>query len=149
MFVDFFAKESSPPLPSPPAPLLPAPSYLKPVARESRVVRRSFTSERFGSDRVEVVVLLQLERVKQEEKTREGSSDDEDDCSQSALRSPTKQFGPAGSRMASVRWFKETQLHGVRNSSGSGFAQWFHGIISRRYKPLSSQLLSKQVFILS
>ena len=133
LIVDFFTTESSSPLPSPPAPLLPAPSYLKPVARESRVRRRSFTSERFGSDRVEISwFLLQLERVKQEEKTREGSSDDEDDFSQSALRSPTKQFGPAGSRMASVRWFKETQLHGVRNSSGSGFAQWFHGIISRR-----------------
>ena len=74
VFVDFFAKGSSPPLPSPPAPLLPAPSYLKPVARESRVRIPSFTSERFGCDRVEMswfcCSLNEWSRKKRREKGR-------------------------------------------------------------------------------
>ena len=81
------------------------------------------------------VINFQLNRVKEQDQVPESSSDDdeEDDFSQAALLAlPSKRFGPEGTRQASVRWFKETQLQGVRTSSGSGFAEWFHGIIARR-----------------
>lgn len=41
-------------------------------------------------------------------------------------------YGEAGTRQASVRWFQATQCDRLKSPTG-GFAQWFHGIITRRY----------------
>lgn len=44
-------------------------------------------------------------------------------------------FGPAGTRHATVRWFKETQtlqVYDPVNHDGNFIAEWFHGVISRR-----------------
>ena len=65
--------------------------------------------------------------------TPEVSSDsDEDDFTVTRVAPAADQFGPHGTRQASVRWFKETQLPSVMTPEGNGFVEWFHGIISRR-----------------
>jgi hypothetical protein len=39
-----------------------------------------------------------------------------------------------GHKMASVRWFQETQATQIYDPSQENFiAEWFHGVISRRY----------------
>ena len=48
------------------------------------------------------------------------------------VKTKNNQFGPLGTRQASVRWFKETQSQSLRKGE-EGFADWFHGIITRRY----------------
>ena len=58
------------------------------------------------------------------------SDSDEDDFT--AVKTSGAQFGPTGTRQASVRWFKETQIQTVMKPEGNGFVEWFHGIISRR-----------------
>jgi hypothetical protein len=40
-------------------------------------------------------------------------------------------YGPAGSREASVKWFKATQARSLRQKNGA-YMEWFHGIISRK-----------------
>ncbi|XP_013394776.1 myosin-IIIb isoform X2 [Lingula anatina] len=40
-------------------------------------------------------------------------------------------YGPAGTKQASMRWFRATQYDKLRQPHG-GFAPWFHGIITRR-----------------
>lgn len=41
-------------------------------------------------------------------------------------------FGREGTKHAAQEWFKETQTHNVYDSSAGKFAEWFHGIISRK-----------------
>lgn len=44
-------------------------------------------------------------------------------------------FGPVGTRHATIKWFKETQTQQVYdpvNQDGNFIAEWFHGVISRR-----------------
>ena len=40
-------------------------------------------------------------------------------------------FGEVGTKEASVQWFKQTQSIKLKMPTG-GFAEWFHGIITRR-----------------
>ena len=40
-------------------------------------------------------------------------------------------YGPIGSHVAAVCWFKATQAKSLRQKNGS-FSPWFHGIISRK-----------------
>lgn len=40
-------------------------------------------------------------------------------------------FGKPGTKAAAMNWFLETQKSTVRHSE-DGFAEWFHGFISRR-----------------
>ncbi len=40
-------------------------------------------------------------------------------------------FGPAGTKAATIKWFKQTQSEKLRENTGV-FALWFHGIITRR-----------------
>ena len=42
-------------------------------------------------------------------------------------------FGRPGTRRAACEWFKQTQTEYVLDQSASKFADWFHGIISRKY----------------
>ena len=51
----------------------------------------------------------------------------EDDFDQVSASQPQ-----AGSRKASLGWFKQTQLPQIKEAQGQ-FAEWFHGIITRRY----------------
>lgn len=44
-------------------------------------------------------------------------------------------YGPPGTKHATIRWFKETQTQQVYdpvNTDGNFIAEWFHGVISRK-----------------
>lgn len=41
-------------------------------------------------------------------------------------------YGKPGTKDATVQWFKQTQSIKLRQPNGQ-FAEWFHGIITRRY----------------
>ncbi|RUS80245.1 hypothetical protein EGW08_012010, partial [Elysia chlorotica] len=62
-------------------------------------------------------------------------SDDllEDDFEAAATKSSHSQrFGKEGNKQAAMNWFKETQTYNVVDQNQNRFAEWFHGIISRR-----------------
>ena len=40
-------------------------------------------------------------------------------------------FGKPGTKMAAMNWFMQTQKMTIQHSE-NGFAEWFHGFISRR-----------------
>ena len=40
-------------------------------------------------------------------------------------------FGPQGTKAATIKWFKTTQSDKLKEHTGV-FAEWFHGIITRR-----------------
>ncbi|PVD19339.1 hypothetical protein C0Q70_19826 [Pomacea canaliculata] len=48
------------------------------------------------------------------------------------VSSNLNKFGREGTKHAAQEWFKETQTHNVYDSSAGKFAEWFHGIISRK-----------------
>ena len=48
------------------------------------------------------------------------------------VQSNLKKFGRAGTKKAAVEWFKETQTYNVLDTTSGRFAEWFHGIISRK-----------------
>ena len=72
----------------------------------------------------------QDEEEGEEDDDEGGVSDSEDDFTPQPTTGATK-YGPAGTKQASLRWFKETQSTKLQQPSG-GFAEWFHGIITRR-----------------
>lgn len=43
-----------------------------------------------------------------------------------------QRFGREGNKQAAMNWFKETQTYNVVDQNQNRFAEWFHGIISRR-----------------
>ncbi|GFO14637.1 myosin-iiib [Plakobranchus ocellatus] len=43
-----------------------------------------------------------------------------------------ERFGREGNKQAAMNWFKETQTYNVVDQNQNRFAEWFHGIISRR-----------------
>ena len=49
------------------------------------------------------------------------------------VQSNLKKFGRAGTKNAAVEWFKETQTYNVLDTTSGRFAEWFHGIISRKW----------------
>ncbi|KAL8615976.1 hypothetical protein ACOMHN_034652 [Nucella lapillus] len=48
------------------------------------------------------------------------------------VQSNLNKFGRVGTRHAAAEWFKETQTPNVLDTSSGRFAEWFHGIISRK-----------------
>lgn len=64
----------------------------------------------------------------------EGDSSDsdvlEDDFK--PVQSNLNKFGRPGTRKAAAEWFKETQTENVLDENSGRFAEWFHGIISRK-----------------
>ena len=48
------------------------------------------------------------------------------------VKSNLKKFGRPGTRRAAAEWFKSTQTLNVLDSQSGRFAEWFHGIISRK-----------------
>ena len=48
------------------------------------------------------------------------------------VQSNLNKFGRVGTRKAAAEWFKETQTYNVLDSNSGRFAEWFHGIISRK-----------------
>lgn len=48
------------------------------------------------------------------------------------VTSNLNRFGREGTKNAAVNWFKETQTYNVLEEDQSKFADWFHGIITRR-----------------
>lgn len=59
-------------------------------------------------------------------------------------------FGTPGTRQATIRWFKETQAHQIYdpvNTSGNFIAEWFHGVISRRYSFFNYMYLSFELLV--
>lgn len=66
----------------------------------------------------------------------EGSSSDSEYSEDEFKPVSSHNFGTPGTKQATVRWFKETQTQQVYdpvNVSGNFIAEWFHGVISRRY----------------
>lgn len=70
------------------------------------------------------------------------SSDSDEDDFTSVKTKGTKHFGPSGTRQASVKWFKETQIKTVMKPGSTEFVDWFHGIISRRCVAVCSDFQS-------
>ena len=48
------------------------------------------------------------------------------------VQSNLNKFGRAGTKKAAAEWFKETQTYNVLDTNSGRFAEWFHGIISRK-----------------
>ncbi|KAK7503508.1 hypothetical protein BaRGS_00005047, partial [Batillaria attramentaria] len=48
------------------------------------------------------------------------------------VQSNLNKFGRPGTRKAAAEWFKETQTENVLDTASGRFAEWFHGIISRK-----------------
>ena len=74
-------------------------------------------------------------QVEEEESEEEVDSDDviEDEFVKTSAPAKKKggKFGPLGTKGATIKWFKSTQSHQLREKTGV-FAIWFHGIITRR-----------------
>lgn len=112
---------------------------------DARIPASFFEKKRNVGDSVRSNAYLQPVPTRQAPPTTIGTGTDDLDSNSNSdedtfvktTRGPL--FGPAGTKKASNRWFTETQTNMVTTSAG--FADWFHGIISRAQ---SEKLLNKQ-----
>ncbi|KAK7115853.1 myosin-IIIb-like isoform X2 [Littorina saxatilis] len=83
----------------------------------------------------------QLEYMKPKKKTAttgtqvEGSDSSDSEVLEDDFKpvnSNLNKFGRPGTKKAAAEWFKQTQTEHVMNPTNTRFAEWFHGIISRK-----------------